>query len=272
MEASSFDSNSLIRNIDQFIEDIPDLQNKAEEGEMLLKIASEALNSLNESINEVKRPLSEREVQTLATVLYKLNRCQKELVSKRGLFKEKMNEFNNIGKQYTSTINNALKLIFNDKSISGIDLKEEDVPLASLIFKLTLISIRSDAHEEVIGQERNPGAIPKMLTNQIFPGGTTRTETPQRVSRRRAVAPPQNPMLNKINEIAGVLYPLVLLSAHLDPRAPVPTESKEAESLEHDKEQFRREYQSQFGKVKGWSKEFFGKCLQAIWQERRSHQ
>ena len=222
----TFNPNALIDNINQFMNDIPDLQNKAKEAEMLLKIASESLKSLAESIKEVNRPLSKREVQTLAMILYKLNKCQNELVSKNDFFKENINEFYNIGQQYISTVNNALKLIFNDKSISRIDLEEGDVPLASQIFNLTLSSIRSDAYEEVIGQERMPGAITRMLANKVLFKKTTRTERPRSVTRRGAAPAPQAPQVKKINEIASTLYPLALLSAHLDPQAPVPSESR----------------------------------------------
>ncbi len=114
--------------------------------------------------------------------------------------------------------------------------KPDDIREFVAIFERMLEVILSDVEEEVVGQERQPEAIPKLVKT------------------------------NKKPEEYADLYPLALLAASFDARAPKPATGSIESALRHDVETFREEFKSQFPRANRTQWEaMFGPCLKQVW-------
>jgi len=214
------------------------------ESKIQLKTALGANRAFTNLINHAKqqKTLSRKTVSSLPKMIYQLYR------SKMHFDQEKENTtLRRVAFTMHKTLGKALSLLLPENK--GVN--EEKI---SFLFDIMLKSILSDIKEEVVGQERPPGSIPRML-NLAF--------------KKKYKAEMDLPM----QKVAADLYPIALIVASLDGKAPLPSIQQESAALARDKVQFISEYKSQFGKNCSlhWLKTpLFGILLKQAWQERRS--
>lgn len=169
-----------------------------------------------------------------------------------------LNEFLSIfleKKEYrVNEVINILDLLIeiNEDDVDSPELKE-----AIQIFKVMYDSIMLGVEEEVVGQERRPGAFFSLLQQKGQVEVTTRTK-----------------------KLAAFLYPIALLCATKSPVAKIPKKSNEQEFLDQDVRQFENEYNFLFRsmgknnrlfnyKDKGWTPDLFCGCLKRVWKSKR---
>lgn len=252
-----FDGDQFVQQIDQFTNTISGVGVDLDKGNTLLNTAAASLNEFVNSMQKESHSLDEKEVEWMATSLLKLHNAVNEL-SKHPSKIENPNQYKTLMLNLNKLFNKTLKGLMLDPKFAKAKISVKDNALVNRVFNRMLSSVCSDAHEEVIGQERLPGALPNLIARNLLKG---KNISPQELKVFK----------EKINQISSALYPITLLSASLDPKAPVPSVEQESKELAKDLRQFTWEYKHQFGEraTTGWSDEFFGKCLKTIWETKR---
>ena len=257
----SFNEDQFLSQINQFVNLIPKIEEDAKESQKILKKALKSLNTYVDSVQGQNHQLQTKEVAWIGASLYKLHSALPELRDKSRQLGNP-NELKLILKDFDKLFNTTLAALLTDPRFANFRIEEKELPLAKQVFDQMLTSICSDAHEEVVGQERPPGALPRMIARGVL------------ISQRNPSTTQKDIFIERIHKIASALYPMALLSASLDSKASVPPLEMEESELLKDQHQFIREQTSQFGvrAVKVWSAEFFGSCLKTMWDKKREGQ
>lgn len=135
---------------------------------------------------------------------------------------------------------NSLALLYPEESSSNFKAAE-------IIFEFLLGNILYDVSEEVIGQERPFGALPRLINQELLSKGISNTP--------------------ELKKIAAMLYPLAILASFFDEKAKIPGVEKREMALTFDVETFLREYKAQFWDdcSDSWTGEFLVECIGTIW-------
>lgn len=219
----------------------PDHDKKSEQ--KLINEAHQAIKIANNTLKETEHKLTDKEICAISSILYKLNTINATI-------KKTSDENGKI-------LNTIQQIMFSTLELVSPGKQKEDIALAGYVFNEMLDSIRSDAHEEIVGQERPPQAIPRMIA--------------QKMVGPRADIKIRQAAQAKITKVGADLYPVALLAASLDPNARIPSRENEEASLKKDARQFEKELISQFGKGSSkWTSEEFTNCLKRIWDIKRN--
>jgi hypothetical protein len=250
----AFNENQILRQIDQFVSLVPHIKKNNRESQKILLSAMESLNKYAQSTQG--HQLNTREVAFLGASLFKLHSALPRLkkFNKVGSSDQLKKLYADFDKLFYMT----LIVLLKDPRFAAIKIDWNDLPLAKRVFDEMLGSICSDAHEEVVGQERTPGALPTMIAKKIL-------------LKSKADDYRKQVLTERIHTLAAALYPMAIVSATLDSKAQIPTREQEYDALNRDKSQFDKEFKSQFGArtVNIWSLDFFGNCLQTMWEKKR---
>ncbi len=166
----------------------------------------------------------------LSELFYTLYQTKETALSK----KENASETKNVAAVADKVLCQAFSILYPDTT-------EEKITETVAVFEKMLEVILADAYEEVVGQERQPGAIASIIKNQL------------KVSNPDAYAD---------------LYPVALLSAYHDESVSIPTENVK-HHLTKDITQFKEEFKSQFPNANrtNWNA-MFGDCLAEVWKKQ----
>jgi hypothetical protein len=252
-----FNDKQFLTEINQIVSLLPEIEKDSKQSQEVIHHALETIKGFVKSMEDQPRTLNKHEVTWIGISLLKLHKAFPGLINKSKEFKDP-HDFNGLIKEFNKLFNTTLKALLSDPRFADMHIENKDLPFVKHVFNEMLFSIRSDAHEEVIGQERPMGSLPSMILTGML-------------QKRNLAVQEQKELREKVRQVASALYPIAILSATADSKSPVPSKEQEQRALMRDERQYVREYESQFGTTakKLWSSEFFNKCLQAMWENRR---
>lgn len=212
---------------------------------------SQTIQILEETHRQVKSVAQDYKTRPFPTTTLNISNLSKLILtlhqSKESVTKEKVEENKKIEGASLGALMGVMAIFIPQAN-------EEQLKIATLAFDEMLRAILTDVHEEVVGQERIPGVIPRIVKNNL-------------ISKYNL-----NVNLEEISQITAHFYPIALLAAVNDSRVKLPQREGQLIHLKRDMEQFVKEYRSQFGKncSPAWvNGEEFAKSLLQVWTNLR---
>lgn len=232
--------NEMFDDVDKLVTQQLIPQTQSEECLKIAKLADLLIAQISDAYKEKPFDISKINISMASKLVFDL------YTSKMKLFnKENVKEYAEVAKSVEKCLSNTLAVFYPKANTEMIKVGE-------VIFETMVQSILTNVEEEVVGQERMPGAMLRIVEKAI----------PFEVDIEG---------LEKIRKTAALLYPLALLAASFDPRAKIPLVEVQEELLKHDMNQFDNEYKCQFRRHCSdlWSPEKFAECLKYVWEARR---
>lgn len=125
--------------------------------------------------------------------------------------------------------------------------KNANPQVISKVFNNIMDLLNYDAHEEVVGQERPMGIIPRQVAKNL-------------VTENKDV----------VAQLSAQLYPIALLTLNMKPEVKIP-QNQDEKALVKEANQFVREFKAQFGFANKniWKARDFFNAMKSVWDVRR---
>lgn len=240
-EITSSNMNRMLLGVDKLLTQQLSSQSQSKQD---LKVAKQAMMRMSRIFNAYKRKpfnLEENSITSVSKLVFDLHLSKVDALSN----KENAKEYAKVAKSVEQCLSKTLAVFYPEAD-------KTQIKIGGLIFEEMVQSILTDVQEEVVGQERMPGAIPRLVERNLkFKHGIEGSE--------------------EIRKTAALLYPIALLAASYDPKVRIPSLISQDEQLHRDMYQFENEYRSQFGGYCSdlWTPDKFGDSLKRVWEARR---